>query len=131
MKIRCAHCRELFTLSPSQLKGLGPVGSHYCSHACKCEDQKCQPAPRPLVPEDLHTGGREVHLRVAGNRELRRLARALAGLDGVELVRIRPTMNGRTWSLRPQEILPGSGSPTARIAEVTKERRKNAHAPAQ
>jgi hypothetical protein len=121
MKIRCAYCREPFEPSPSQLKELSPYGSRYCSHACKCWAQERYREtlnPRPLVPEDLYTGGQEVHLRVARKRDLRKLLRVIADVD-CKLVRIRPTMKDKPWSLQRDRPPPRSWRAWPRSAAST------------
>jgi hypothetical protein len=68
------------------------------------------PEQPPIVPEDLYTGGSEVHLRVRRKRDLRRLMKAPADVDR-ELIGTRPSMRGSTWSLqwnRPSAAVPGS-----------------------
>jgi hypothetical protein len=85
MKIRCARCKELFEPSPSQKATLrSPTARRFCSHTCRCQDQERppeQPERRALVPEDLYTGGQELHLRVGRKRDLQKLLRAIADVD--------------------------------------------------
>jgi hypothetical protein len=102
LKIRCAYCRELFEPSPSQLKGLSPYGDHFCSRECRFPKRPERPEQPPVVPEDLYTGGQEVHLRVGRRRDLRRLIRVIADVD-CELVRIRPTMKPAPPPVPPPE----------------------------
>lgn len=127
MKLRCAYCHEPFKPSSSQAATLQfPTHTHFCSQACKCQSQvrvPQEPAQPPAPVEDRFAGAQDLHIRVPGKRELQKLVRALADVD-CELVRIRPVMDGRTWSLQRERPPGAPGSIGQQIGAIVRERAK-------
>jgi hypothetical protein len=114
MKIRCAHCRELFVPSRGQRRDLmRHEHQHYCSRACKAAAQAEARRAKPLPAESLlpvrADRGFHLHLQVADAAALDRLLAALD--DDVVVVKVRP-VTGHQYALT---MLPGPPPPPGSI----------------